>query len=300
MVTAHPVSPLSQVKIETIAALTDFSSGAEMALRCAVEFARAYHAGLVLAHAYNPISAFVTPEAALAYEPLDDMRKAMQDRLLGQTEASFLQGVNCTTLLSMGEALNLLEDLKHVELIVVGTSGEAGFVKAAIGSTAERIFRSSTIPVLTVGPYCRCTGKGEATLKTVLYTTDFSPGAEVALPYAVSLARKNEAQLVLLHVKGDKDVPFTFDRAMASEEPMARLRNLVPGDADLHKSPTCFVGFGIPDAVILDEATSRNADLIVMGARGTGALTSIVSHFGGGTAYKVAASAKCPVLTIRK
>ncbi len=300
MVTAHPVSPLSQVKIETIAVLTDFSSGAEMALRCAVEFARAYHAGLVLAHAYNPISAFVTPEAALAYEPLDDMRKAMQDRLLGQTEASFLQGVNCTTLLSMGEALNLLEDLKHVELIVVGTSGEAGFVKAAIGSTAERIFRSSTIPVLTVGPYCRCTGKGEATLKTVLYTTDFSPGAEVALPYAVSLARKNEAQLVLLHVKGDKDVPFTFDRAMASEEPMARLRNLVPGDADLHKSPTCFVGFGIPDAVILDEATSRNADLIVMGARGTGALTSIVSHFGGGTAYKVAASAKCPVLTIRK
>jgi len=299
MVTAHRISPLSQVKIETIAVLTDFSSGAEMALRCAVEFARAYHAGLVLAHAYNPISAFVTPEAALAYQPLDDMRQAMQDRLLGQTEASFLQGVNCTTLLSMGEALNLLEDLKHVDLIVVGTSGETGLVKAAIGSTAERIFRSSTTPVLTVGPHCRCTGKGEATVKTVLYSTDFSPGADIALPYAVSLAKKNDAELVLLHVKDDKDVPFSFDRAMASEEPLERLRGLVPEDADLPKGPTCFVGFGKPDAVILDEANSRNADLIVMGARGTGALTSIVSHFGGGTAYKVAASAKCPVLTIR-
>ncbi len=300
MVTAHQISPLSQVKIETIAVLTDFSSGAEMALRCAVEFARAYHAGLVLAHAYNPISAFVTPEAALAYQPLDDMRQAMQDRLLGQTEASFLQGVNCTTLLSMGEALNLLEDLKHVDLIVVGTSGEAGLVKAAIGSTAERIFRSSTTPVLTVGPHCRCTGKGEATVKTVLYSTDFSPGADIALPYAVSLAKKNDAELILLHVKDDKDVPFSFDRAMASEEPLERLRNLIPTGADLHKSPSFFVGFGKPDAIILDEANRRNAELIVMGARGTGALTSIVSHFGGGTAYKVAASAKCPVLTIRR
>ncbi len=300
MVTAHPISPMSQVKIETIAVLTDFSSGAEMALRCAVEFARAYAAGLVLAHAYNPISAFVAPEAALAYQPLDDMRQAMQDRLLRQTEASFLQGVNCTTLLSMGEALNLLEDLKHVDLIVVGTSGETGLVKAAIGSTAERIFRSSTTPVLTVGPHCRCTGKGEATVKTVLYSTDFSSGAEIALPYAVSLAKRNDAELVLLHVKDDKDVPFSFDRAMASEEPLEQLRGLVPEDADLPKGPTCFVGFGKPDAVILDEANSRNVDLIVMGARGTGALTSIVSHFGGGTAYKVAASAKCPVLTIRK
>jgi nucleotide-binding universal stress UspA family protein len=299
MVTAHQISPLSQVKIETIAVLTDFSSGAEMALRCAVEFARAYHAGLVLAHAYNPISAFVTPEAALTYQPLDDMRQAMQDRLLGQTEASFLQGVNCTTLLSMGEALNLLEDLKHVDLIVVGTSGEAGLVKAAIGSTAERIFRSSTTPVLTVGPHCRCTGKGEAAVRTVLYSTDFSPGADIALPYAVSLAKKNEAELVLLHVKDDKDVPFSFDRAMVSEEPLERLRGLVPEDGDLHRGPTCFVGFGKPDAVILDEANRRNADLIVMGARGTGALTSIVSHFGGGTAYRVAASARCPVLTIR-
>lgn len=299
MVTAHQISPLSRVKIETIAVLTDFSMGAETALRCAVELARAYHAGLVLAHAYNPISAFVTPEAALAYQPLDDMRQAMQDRLLRQTETSFLQGVNCTTLLRMGEASNLLEDLKHADLIVVGTSGETGIMKAAIGSTAETIFRSSTSPVLTVGPHCCCSGKGEATVKTVLYSTDFSPGADIALPYAVSLAKKNNAEIVLLHVKDDKDVPFTFDRVMASEEPLEHLRGLVPEDAGLHKSPTCFVGFGKPDAVILDEANSRNADLIVMGARGTGALTSIVSHFGGGTAYKVAASAKCPVLTIR-
>lgn len=299
MVVAHPTSPVSRVKLDTLAVFTDFSAGANTALKCAAEIARRFKAGMVLAHAYNPIPAFVTAEAAMEFEPLDDMRQSTQNRLLEQTEASFLQGVNCTTLLTMGDATDLLEELKDTDLIVVGTAGERGLTKATIGSTAEKLFRTSTLPVLTVGPRCLCTGEQGSHIKTVLYSTDFSAGAELALPYALFFAGEHGAELILLHVKDDKDVPFTFDRAMASEEPLDKLRGLVLEGAGLQGNPTCTVGFGRPDAVILSEASARKADLIVMGARGTGALTSIVSHFGGGTAYQVAADAFCPVLTIR-
>ena len=162
------------------------------------------------------------------------------------------------------------------------------------------IFRSSAVPVLTVGPQCDPSGRGEIALDTVLYATDFSAGADAALSYALSIAREHGAKLVLLHVEESNDMPFSFDRAMASAEPLEKLRHLVPDGIYLRHKPVYVVGFGAPDALILEEARNREANIIVVGARGAGAFSGAVSHFGGGTAYKVAANADCPVLTVRK
>ncbi|XBH11740.1 universal stress protein [Edaphobacter paludis] len=265
-------------------------------MRYAAVFARTYGAGIVLAHAYiPPTSAFADPEISLACEAMEDLRHRLENRLLKETQAAFLHDIKCTTLLRVGGSKDLLDDLSNADLIVVGTSGETGLEKAALGSVAETIFRSSRIPVLTVGPHCRCGGEGEAVIKTVLYATDFSPGATIALPYALSIAKEHQAELILLYVKDDNDVPFSFERTMASEEPLEKLHQLTPAN-----KTTCIVGFGRSDAVILAEAKNRGANLIVIGARGVGAFASVVSHFGGGTAYKVAASADCPVFTIRE
>jgi nucleotide-binding universal stress UspA family protein len=87
---------------------------------------------------------------------------------------------------------------------------------------------------------------------------------------------------------------------MASAEPLEKLRRLIT-DSPGPKCTTKFViGFGTPAAVIVEEAAMRNASVIVMGDRGAGAFASAVSHFRGGTAYRVVANADCPVLTIRK
>ena len=296
MAAAHQITPEFQLKMKKIAVLTDFSKGADIALRHAAVFARTYGAGVVLAHAYIPPgAAYAAPEISLTYQAMEDLRQSLEKRLLDQTEETFLRDIHCTTLLRVGGSKDLLDDLSDADLIVVATSGGTGVEKAALGSTAETIFRSSSIPVLTVGPHCRCAGEGKAAIKTVLYATDFSPGAEFALPYALSIAKEHQAELVLLHVKDDKDAPFSFERTMASEEPLEKLHELAPAS-----KATCVVSFGTPDAVILEEARNRGANLIVIGAQGAGAFASVVSHFGGGTAYKVAAKADCPVLTVRK
>ena len=73
-----------------------------------------------------------------------------------------------------------------------------------MGSTAETIFRSSTVPVLTVGPNCRCHRSEAIVLNTILYATDFSPVSDLALPYAFSIAKEHHAHLVLLHVAKGK------------------------------------------------------------------------------------------------
>lgn len=302
---AFHVEPRTPFKIRQIAVLTDFSCNAEGALNYAAYLARGYDASLVLAHAYiPPYAAYAAPEAGLVYQAFDDLRQSLTDRLRVEAEKLHLRDLKCTTLLQEGTASELLEYLKDVDLIVVGTSGLSGFGKATLGSTAEAIFRASHIPVLTLGPFCRFSEGRKRPLRTILYATDFSHGADLALPYALSIAQEHDSSLILFHVSQDKDAQFSFEQTIASVRPLDRLHQLVAHCAmklisdriDLKYA----VAFGMPEKVIVEEAKKRNVDLIVMGARGAGALASVVSHFGGGTAYHVAASADCPVLTVRQ
>jgi nucleotide-binding universal stress UspA family protein len=299
MATAHQRSMGTHLQIKKIVVLTDFSQNADNGLRFAAAIAREYKAAILLAHAYMAAScAYAAPEAGQVFQTLDAERQRFKTRLLEEAGAPFLRGVHCTVLLIEGAPKDLLGKIKDADLIVVGTSGETGLGKAALGSTAETIFRSSSVPVLTVGPGCDCRGAEGSALNTVLYATDFSAGAEVALPYALSIAKEHGANLVLLHVASDKDVPFSFDRTMASAEPLEALHRLVPDRAGLKSQPMCIVGFGRPNAVIIEKARDLQAGVIVIGARGADRLSSVVSHFAGGTAYGVAANAECPVLTI--
>lgn len=296
MATVSRIASQPQIRINKIGVLTDFSRGSTRALRYAAALARAYNAGITLAHAYiPPYFAYATPDVSLTYQAMEDLRKGLEKDLMDQAKSAFLHDIKCSTLLSVGGPKDVLENLRGADLIVVGTKGDSGLEKIALGSTAETIFRSSTVPVLTVGPLCHSTDESLFSIKTVLYATDFSSGAEIALPYGASLARTFDADFIMLHVKDDNEVPFSFERAMASQEPLEKLRKLAPNG-----QTTCIVGFGAAGAAILEEAKVRKADLIVMGARGIGKFASVVSHFGGGTAYEVAANAGCPVLTIRR
>ena len=300
MATTQQAIPRTWPKIRKIAVLTDFSQNSDTALRFAAAFARGYGADIVLAHAYIPPScAYSAPKVKLVYQTLDASRKRWADQLLGKTEASYLRDIKSTAVLHEGLPNELLEELGNVDLIVVGTSGAKGVAKAVLGSTAETIFRSSTAPVLTVGPNCRCHGSEAIVLNTILYATDFSSVSDLAMPYAFSIAREHHAHLVLLHVAQENDVPFSFDRAMAGAEPLEHLRKLARDGIGLERQVSYIVGFGTPAATIVQEAKSEQADLIVVGARGPSGVASAVSHLGGGTAYRVAADADCPVLTIR-
>ncbi len=298
MATAHQTWVDTHLQIKKIVVLTDFSRNADNGLRFGAAIARGYDASIILAHAYLPAScAYAAPEAALVYQTSNTERQRFETHLLDLARAPFLRGIRCTVLLIEGVAKDLLEKVRNADLIVVGTSGETGFGKAALGSTAETIFRSSSVPVLTVGP--RCNWRGPS-LNTVLYATDFSAGAEIALSYALSIAQEHGARLVLLHVARHKDVPFSFDRTMASAAPMEALHRLVPDRGGLKSQPMCIVGFGKANEVIVEKARDLQAGVIVIGARAADRLSSVVFHFAGGTAYGVVANAQCPVLMVPK
>jgi nucleotide-binding universal stress UspA family protein len=85
-------------------------------------------------------------------------------------------------------------------MIVLGTHGRTGVKKAVFGSTAEEIFRRTSVPVLTIGPAVRRSAHNGGRFQCVLFATDFNTVSNVAASYAMSLAQENQSRLVLLHV----------------------------------------------------------------------------------------------------
>lgn len=295
MASASQLSVGTRLQIRKIAVLTDFSQNAATALRCAAAIARKYKAGIVLAHAYTPLPcAYSAPELAMVFETLKAERENLRNQLLAELCANGLGDIESSVFLAEGAPGDLIGKLQGADLIVVGTAGRTGLGKLAFGSTAETVFRTASVPVLTVGPHCG----GLQETGTVLYATDFSPAAEAAQPYALSIAQEYGAKLVLLYVASDEDAPFSFEQAMASAAPLEALHRLVPGSADLNSAPSCVVAFGKACKVILEQAVALNAGVIVLGARRARGFASAASHWSGATAYRVAANAECPVLTV--
>jgi len=86
-------------------------------------------------------------------------------------------------------------------------------------------------------------------------------------------------------------------RAAAEAEALRRLRDLVPHPSQIPGTVSTAVEEGQPHREVLRKAADVNADLIVMGVHGRGAVDLIVF---GSTTHHVIREARCPVLIVRK
>ena len=140
----------------------------------------------------------------------------------------------------------------------------------------------------------------------ILVATDFSPASGPAVEEAKKLARSNGAELLIAHAY-EPPSPLQIDGYVAPwiyNEWDETLRN----EAELALTPLVetarqsgvnarpVVLKGAPFKAITDAAGSEHADLVVMGTHGRAGLSRLVL---GSVAARVAASAPCPVLTVR-
>ena len=144
-------------------------------------------------------------------------------------------------------------------------------------------------------------------IKSVLVPTDFSPGADIAMNYAIDLAAREKATIHLLHVIDADSFMTAYPDGLLFEPPgvrdhlidsaHTRLDNCVEKSQAAGVPVSVRVAVGRAAPLIAQEATARNADLIVMGTHGR----SGFSHFLlGSVAERVLRLAQCPVLTVRE
>jgi nucleotide-binding universal stress UspA family protein len=299
---------MQEARLSTILVAIDFSETGESGIAWASEIARAHGARIVLCHALWP-AAVASP--APEFMPLparfyDDLRDAAERRVAEAAAALRATGLAVTTALAMGAAADVvLAEAKrsHADLVVAGTRGLTGWKKLVLGSTAARLVRRATCPVLTVHP--SDVGRHRAP-RTVLVPTDFSENATLAAEAAARLAAPFEpCRVVLLHAY---HVPVEFMSPMSIpvvledsgqvetaarielQEVAARLRPHV-GEVETR------IVRGYPPEVILDEAKRLDADLIAMGTHGRSGMKRLVL---GSTAERVLPEAPCPVLTLHR
>lgn len=141
--------------------------------------------------------------------------------------------------------------------------------------------------------------------KRILFATDFSESAGFALPYAVDLAQKYQANLHILHVVEPIVAPVDFawgtynypdiEKQVKTyvDETMESIQQKdIPGGMDV-KIHTLS---GKPWREIVAFARDDEMDVIVIATHGLSGLSHAIY---GSTAEKVIRKAHCPVLVIR-
>lgn len=132
----------------------DFSDISKHAFQMAIDLAVLFKADLHVMYVFQ-IPASDLPEGI--YDVPEDMEGEIKARLSKKLD-EFVKnhstpGINITTGLYAGlpyvEIIKSADDT-NADMIVMGTHGRTGFSHVLLGSVAERVIRTSDIPVLTV------------------------------------------------------------------------------------------------------------------------------------------------------
>jgi len=135
---------------------TDFGDPSEVALDCAIEYAKKLGSEIVLMHAYEiPIMGFPDGAIVATAELTARILEGAQIGLDRQIRSRSASGVRMHGIIKQGDAYRMVNETADevgAGLIVMGTHGRKGLSRALLGSVAEKVVRTSRIPVLTVHP----------------------------------------------------------------------------------------------------------------------------------------------------
>ncbi len=157
--TAIPDLTPTPMRLKKILIPTDFSDASYMAVRQGLELARQFGSGVLLIHVVEPIHPY--PVTGLSSYPMDlppdpifEMR-GEAGRMLEQLklEAGTKTGITPETMLRVGRAYDQIVEIAreaNADLIVISTHGYTGLKHVLLGSTAERVVRHASCPVMVV------------------------------------------------------------------------------------------------------------------------------------------------------
>jgi nucleotide-binding universal stress UspA family protein len=228
-----------------------------------------------------------------------------QNRLRDLVAAGSAAGVPIDVHVRQGSAGRVIlaeAEALHAKLVVMGSHGRGGFERLMLGSVTSRVLHKATCPVLVVPP--RAADDPDVAFDTIVCPTDFSSAGNTALAFARSVAAPSDhAHLYLLHVVewpfGDatgEDAISDLRRSLETQaqgelEHLAAVQSLIEPAPDIQ----VVVAAGNPSREIIATARAHDADLIVMGVTGRGAIDLALL---GSTTFQVVRHATCPVMTV--
>lgn len=209
-------------------------------------------------------------------------------------------GLAIESVVTLGSpAVTLPNSVESDGVLVVGSVGRTGRLAELLGSVATAVVHHASVPVVVVpSKYSR---KDKSMSKIVVGTDGSAPALE-AMQWAYDEARLAKADLVVVHgweypyqdgssagssvrERMKQDAAAELDRAVSSILTRSAADGVTVRTALVEK---------LPAQALIDE--SADADLVVVGSRGRGGLTSMLL---GSVSRAVVQHATCPIAVIR-
>jgi nucleotide-binding universal stress UspA family protein len=283
--TTNPLPTPSIPRIERILVPVDFSPASNAAFCRGLEIARIYHSSLWLVHVMaNPTSLGMANILPGAIPELKDDLQFDLDKL---HKIAGEHGVHCVTLLREG---GVLEEVRNVvchdsiDLLVLATHGGRGVHGLFLGSIAERLIRTTTIPVLTVGIAKNQPSWAELGARHILFAGDCQPETLCGLQYALRIQQRTAAKLSVVRAVPPGTKP---EAVHAIRE---RIQALVPPGTEIY-TPEGKVG-----ETVCRVAREIGAGLVALGVH----KNSFAREIFGNCLLEIVLTAPCPVLSVRQ
>lgn len=264
----------------------DFSPAATNAVSVAAQLTRLLNADLHLVHVLLTLQ----PDYMLTRHDADEQHR----NTLGQIEQAYdeLQLLPClsglrvhTHVLTGTDPVDILADKRFstADLLVLSSTGASGVHELLTGSNAGHLVRRATMPVLVLK-----NSPAYLDLKTVVFASNFNDH------YAASI----EFLKTLLDCFEYPAVHLLFVNTLSHFVPSQTSRERMEGFVKQYGLSVCTVNqqddFEV-EAGLLDFATSKKADLIVLGTHGRRGLRHLLQ---GSIAEAVVNHASVAVLTL--
>ncbi|MFQ6069416.1 MAG: universal stress protein [Candidatus Aminicenantales bacterium] len=274
---------------------TDFSEESEEAFAWANLFARVYNSSLIALHVVPDFSPFLYRDSYLIGEELRQRVTELRNEAAKRLER-FQSAKKASYKIFIKEgtpAKKIVEtaEEENADLIVMGRKGLSALEKLLIGSVANQVLRSTSVPVLVTKKR-----KKKRLIKKILVPTDFSPQEEIERDFAWKLARGFGAELIFLHVLELHDYEFSprvLDEMFKAL--MTRLKKRRKKEGEDIKVSEEVVRAVNAALGIVEFAEEKEVDLIVLS-------TYVQSHlerfFLGSTTEKVISHSTLPVFAI--
>ncbi len=266
---------------------TDFSKHAEYALRVAAQIAKKNNSEICLLHMLEmPHQASDAVSAGSAIPQIMYFKDMAIDKLDELMDSDFLDGINVSEIIQFEKAFDGIMEISKkndVNLIVMGSHGASGYEEMFVGSNAEKVVRTSDVPVLVIK-----NESGDFKADKIVFASDFSE--EIKKPFAklVEFATVFNSHLDLVMI----NTPNSFKSTAVAEKIMSDFLE----ETNFKNYSTHIYNDVNVEKGILNYASSVDADIIGMCTHGR---TGFSHFFNGSISEDLVNHTVRPVITFK-
>lgn len=272
--------------MKKILVTTDFSEKSIASLKVAIELAKRQEAEIFLLHALELPFRFMTQEHSSVPEAMYFLNLSRQR--FDDIKKDFCQDIEIKDIIETSPLASAVEDAIEkygIDLVFMGSNGASGSKELFIGSNAEKVIRSASVPVLVIK-----NPDEKLEIKHIMFGCDFTQRFLKPFEKAVKFAQLFNAKVDLVFV----NTPYQFLTTIEINE---RMKTFLDSQKSSLKDFETHVYNDIRvETGILNYVAENNIDLICMFPSGR---KGIAHFFNGSISSDLVNHATKPVFTIK-